>query len=109
MMHEMDHDKIDLEHQEGTLDRGEEPARSKDFAAMNEVNAHEKSLSYWQGIVRYRIALIFCFCVSLGAMLNGLDGSVGFPTPGFCAELTRRRSKGRSSPSRPFAVRLATK
>jgi hypothetical protein len=59
-----------------TLGKDDATGGIREFAAVNQVNAHEKGLSYIQGIRRYKIALVYCFCVSLGAMLNGLDGSV---------------------------------
>jgi SP family general alpha glucoside:H+ symporter-like MFS transporter len=58
-----------------------EMGKTRDFAAMNSVNANEKAMTYWHGVKRYRFALFYCFSVSLGAMLNGLDASVSFPSP----------------------------
>ena len=69
--------KIDYEHEEGAIDTaGKAGVGPRTFVALNYVNEHEHSLTYWEGIRRYEIALLLCFCVSLGAMLNGLDGSV---------------------------------
>ena len=74
--------KVDYDHVEGALDTaGKAGIGPKTFVALNYVNEHEHSLTYWEGIRRYKVALLLCFCVSLGAMLNGLDGSVSLHPP----------------------------
>ena len=44
--------------------------------AMERVNDYERSLTYWQGIKRYRMAILLSSFISLGNMLNGLDGTI---------------------------------
>jgi hypothetical protein len=72
--------KVDIEHLDravGVKGDDYEMSKPRDFVAMNTVNANEKAMTYWQGVKRYRVALFYCFAVSLGSMLNGLDASVG--------------------------------
>ena len=61
------------------LDHNEAGFNAKDFSAMNLVNRKERGMTYWQGIKRYRMALVYCLALSMGGLLNGLDGNVSLP------------------------------
>lgn len=52
-----------------------EMSKYSDLCRHEQCQCQREAMTYWRGVKRYCLALSYCFSVSLGAMLNGLDAS----------------------------------